>query len=257
LWRSGLLFAFPQSALADFALRDKPTARMKSLLVPFITLAAAFPAFAAEPNTLTAEEKAAGWQLLFDGKDASQWWRGYNKPTLPKEWVAEDGALVRKGGGDIITKEQYESFELSVDWKISEGGNSGVMLKVQETDKPPYYTGPEAQIQDNVKGHDPQKAGWMYQLYSSPVDTTKPVGEWNTFVLKCQKTPAGTFKCEHTMNGTKYCEYEIGSDDWKEKVAKSKFATWERFGTSAKGHICLQDHGNLVWFRNIKIRTLK
>jgi 3-keto-disaccharide hydrolase len=232
---------------------------MRFLLVPFIALAATFSAAAAEQNTLTAQEKAAGWQLLFDGKDASKSWRGYNKEALPKEWVVEDGVLVRKekGGGDIITKDQYESFELSVDWKISEGGNSGVMFKVQETDKPPYYTGPEAQIQDNIKGHDPQKAGWMYQLYSSPVDTTKPVGEWNTFVLKCQKTPAGTFKCEHTMNGTKYCEYEIGSDDWKAKLAKSKFAKWEGFGTSAKGHICLQDHGDVVSFRNIKIRTLK
>lgn len=233
---------------------------MKLLLVPILALAAAFPVAAAEQNTLTADEKAAGWQLLFDGKDASQWWRGYKKDSLPKDWVVEDGALAFKkaaGGGDIITKDQYESFELSIDWKISEGGNSGIMFKVQETDKPPYYTGPEAQIQDNVKGKDPQKAGWMYQLYPASVDTTKPVGEWNTFVLKCQKTPAGTFKCEHTMNGTKYCEYEIGSADWKEKLAKSKFAKWEGFGAHDKGHICLQDHGNPVWFRNIKIRSLK
>lgn len=232
---------------------------MKFLSIPVIALAVAASCVQAEElNTLTAEEKAAGWQLLFDGKDASQWWRGYNKTELPKEWVAEDGALVRKGGGDIVTKAEYESFEFSIDWKISEGGNSGVMLKVKELpDKPPYWTGPEAQIQDNVKGHDPQKAGWMYQLYSASVDTTKPVGEWNTFVLKCQKTPAGTYKCEHTMNGTKYCEYEIGSADWKEKLAKSKFAKWEGFGTADKGHLCLQDHGNLVWFRNIKIRELK
>ena len=208
-------------------------------------------------NELTAEEKASGWQLLFDGKDASQWWRGYKKDKLPDGWKVEDGALVRHGGGDIITKEQYESFEFSIDWKISEGGNSGIMLKVQETDGPPYKTGPEAQIQDNVKGKDPQKAGWMYQLYAASTDATKPAGEWNHFVLKCQKTPAGTYKCEHTMNGTKYVEYEIGSDDWKEKVAKSKFANWEGFGKADKGHICLQDHGNLVWFRNIEIRVLK
>ena len=134
---------------------------------------------------------------------------------------------------------------------------SKTFAKVQETDKPPYGTGPEAQIQDNVKGHDPQKAGWLYQLYPASVDTTKPVGEWNTFVLKIQKTPAGTYKGEHWMNGTKYVEYEIGSDDWKTKLAKSKFATWEGFGTSPKGHLCLQDHGNLVSFRNIKIRELK
>ena len=232
---------------------------MKPLLLPILFALSAAPLFAedAAPNTLTIPEKAAGWKLLFDGKDASKWWRGYNKEELPDKWVARDGALVREGGGDIITKDQFESFELSIDWKITEGGNSGVMFKVLETDGPPYHTGPEAQIQDNVKGTDPQKAGWMYQLYPASVDTTKPVGEWNTFVLKCQKTPAGTYKCEHTMNGTKYCEYEIGSADWNAKVAKSKFKEWPGFGKAAKGHICLQDHGNLVEFRNIKIRELK
>lgn len=224
-------------------------------------LALACTAFAAD-NELTAEEKAAGWKLLFDGKDASANFRGYKKDKLPEAWSAVDGALVfnkgenKKGGGDIITKDQYESFEFSVDWKISPGGNSGIMFKVLETDGPSYTTGPEAQVQDNKAGKDPQKAGWMYALYPATVDTTKPAGEWNTFVLKCQKTPAGTFKCEHTMNGTKYVEYEIGSADWNEKVAKSKFGKMPNFAKAAKGHLCLQDHGNEVAFKNIKIREL-
>jgi len=231
---------------------------MKFLLT-LITILTLTPLFAEEAplNTLTDAEKAAGWKLLFDGKDAAANWRGYKKDTLPGGWAVQDGALVRKEkGGDIITKEQFESFEFSVDWKISEGGNSGIMLKVLETDGPPWATGPEAQIQDNVKGHDPQKAGWMYQLYAASVDATKPVGEWNTFVLKCQKTPAGTYQCVHTMNGTKYVEYEIGSADWNEKVAKSKFASKPGFGKAAAGHLCLQDHGNEVAFRNLKIRVL-
>jgi hypothetical protein len=214
-------------------------------------------AFAAEPNTLTKEEAAEGWVLLFDGKDASQHLRGYKKEKLPEQWVIEDGALVRKGGGDVITKEKYESFEFSIDWKISEGGNSGIMFKVLEGNGPPYKTGPEAQIIDNAKGKDAQKSGWMYELYAAEKDTTKPAGEWNHFVLKCQKTPTGNYKCEHWMNGEKYVEYEIGSEDWKAKVAKSKFATWKEFGTAAEGHICLQDHGNVVSFRNIKIRKLE
>ena len=228
---------------------------MKSRLLLLFALTAS-TALAAGENTLTAEEKAAGWQLLFDGKDANAHWRGYNKEKLPDQWVVEDGALVRKGGGDIVTREEYESFELSIDWKISPEGNSGIMFKVKETKEPPYYTGPEAQIQDNVKGHDPQKAGWMYQLYPASVDTTKPVGEWNRFVLSCEKTPTGTYKCVHTMNGTKYCEYEIGSSDWNERFAKSKFAKMAGFAASPKGHICLQDHGDEVAFRNIKIRVL-
>jgi len=219
-------------------------------------LALSCTAFAAD-NELTAEEKADGWKLLFDGKDASANFRGYNKDKMPDGWVAEGGAIVRKkGGGDIITKDQYESFEFASDWKISPGGNSGIMLKVQETKGPSYETGPEAQVQDNKEGHDPQKAGWMYQLYPASVDTTKPAGEWNHFVLKCQKTAAGTYKCEHWMNGTKYVDYEIGSEDWNQKVAKSKFAKMPHFSKAAKGHICLQDHGNEVAFKNLKIREL-
>lgn len=232
---------------------------MKPLFISLLSACAMPLAFAADsaPNTLTEAEKADGWVLLFDGKDGSEHFRGYKMDKLPEGWVAEDGALVRKGKGDIITKEKYESFELHIDWKISEAGNSGIMLKVLETHGPPYKTGPEAQIQDNVKGKDPQKAGWMYQMYAADKDTTNPVGEWNSFVLKCQKTPAGTYKCEHWMNGEKYVEYEIGSDDWKEKLAKSKFANWEGFGTADAGHICLQDHNDLVSFRNIKIKVLE
>lgn len=230
---------------------------MKKLSFLLCALLVSQNAFAAEPNTLTPEETAQGWVLLFDGKDASQHFRGYNKEKLPEQWVVEDGALCRKGGGDVITKEKYENFEFSIDWKISEGGNSGIMFKVVEAKGAPYLSGPEAQIIDNAKGKDAQKSGWMYQLYAADKDTTKPAGEWNHFVLKCQKTPTGTYKCEHWMNGEKYVEYEIGSEDWKAKVAKSKFAKWEAFGKAAEGHICLQDHGNLVWFRNIKIRKLE
>jgi len=226
-----------------------------SFLLPIIACVA--PAFAAD-NELTTEEKAAGWQLLFDGKDASANFRGYKKDKLPDGWVVKDAAIVReKGGGDIITKEQYESFELTVDWKISPGGNSGIMFKVQETKGPSYQTGPECQVQDNKGGHDPQKAGWMYALYPASVDATKAAGEWNRFVLKVQKTATGTYKCEHTMNGTLYVTYEIGSADWNEKVAKSKFAKMEGFGKADKGHICLQDHGNEVAYKNLKIRVLE
>lgn len=232
---------------------------MKTLILTFLAATLAPMAFAdtVEPNTLTAAEKTDGWILLFDGKDASEHFRGYKKETLPDSCTVEDGVFLQKGkGGDVITKEKYESFELSIDWKISESGNSGIMFKVLETDEPPYVTGPEAQILDNVKGRDPQKSGWMYGLYPADKDTTNPAGEWNHFVLKCQKTSTGTYKCEHWMNGEKYVEYEIGSDDWKEKVAKSKFAAWKGFGTADAGFICLQDHGDPVAFRNIKIRVL-
>src|ERR1051325_8942749 len=147
---------------------------MKRLLLPaLLAVLVAVRLFAddAPINELGENEKAAGWKLLFDGEDASPWWRGYKKDGLPDGWKVENGALVRRGkGGDIITRDQFDSFEFSVDWKISPGGNSGVMFKVKETDGPPCHTGPEAQIQDNILGHDPQKAGWLYQMYAADMD---------------------------------------------------------------------------------------
>ena len=206
----------------------------------------------AAPNTLTAAEKDAGWKLLFDGK-STDGWRNYKKETIGAPWKIVDGALTltEKGGGDIITKDQYGAFELSLDFNISKGGNSGVMFHVHETDGTPWQTGPEIQIQDNVGGHDPQKAGWLYQFYKSDVDATKPAGEWNT--LRIVISPE---KCEHYMNGVKYFEYVKGSADWNERLAKSKFSKYPNFGKFDSGFICLQDHGNLVGYRNIKIRPI-
>lgn len=203
-------------------------------------------------NTLTDAERAAGWKLLFDGKSADGW-RNFKKESIGPGWKIENGILVRheKGAGDIITVDQFDSFELVLDYNITKGGNSGLMYHCTESEKTPWMSGPEIQIQDNKDGHDPQKAGWLYQLYNSEKDSTKPAGEWNT--LRIIISPE---KCEHYMNGEKYCEYVKGSDDWNERVSKSKFAKMPAFGKSTKGHICLQDHGNLVSFRNIKIRPL-
>ncbi|MGJ8696817.1 MAG: 3-keto-disaccharide hydrolase [Verrucomicrobiaceae bacterium] len=205
-------------------------------------------------NQLTEEEKSAGWSLLFDGK-TTEHFRNYKKEGVSPKWEVKDGLLTlkAKGGGDLITKKQYEAFEFTVDYRISKGGNSGLMIHVQETEKKPWQTGPEIQIQDNVDGHDPQKAGWLYQLYKPEpmVDATKPAGEWNT--LRILITPE---KCVHWMNGTKYVEYVKGSEEWDELVAKSKFAAFPNFGKPTKGHLCLQDHGNVVSFRNIKVREI-
>lgn len=232
---------------------------MKRLLSLLAIVASAMVLHAedAPNNELSAEEKVAGWKLLFDGEDATPWWRGYQKDELPTGWKVESGALVRRSaGGDIITRDEFESFELSLDWKISPGGNSGVMFKVKETGKEPWSTGPEMQILDNVLGHDPQKAGWLYQMYAAEIDATKPAGQWNNFILRCQKTAAGTYECEHWVNGVKYFDYVVGSDDWHARVAKSKFASKPDFAKADAGHICLQDHGAEVAFRNIKIRVL-
>jgi len=205
-----------------------------------------------EINSLSSSEREQGWKLLFDGK-TTEGWHNYKKETIGEGWKVIDGVLVRaaKGAGDILTNEEYGAFEFSLDFKISPGGNSGVIYHVKNTGKTPWQTGPEIQIQDNVDGHDPQKCGWLYQLYSSDVDATKPAGEWNT--LRVVITPE---KCEHYMNGVKYCEYVKGGDDWKKKVAASKFAAFKGFGEATEGYVCLQDHNDEVAYRNIKIRSL-
>lgn len=214
----------------------------------------------AEDNTLSESEQRSGWKLLFDGK-STQGWRNYKQEGISKGWTAKDGALTRSadGAGDIVTAEQYDSFELSLEYNISKGGNSGLMFHVTEEYDAPWQTGPEVQVQDNVDGHDPQKAGWLYQLYAPKTDfftkkvpdATRPVGQWNHIQLRV--TPAGG---EINVNGYRYATFQKGSDDWNAKVAASKFKAFPNFGKPTKGYICLQDHGNLVSYRNVKIRTL-
>ena len=233
---------------------------IKKLLV-IVALMGFVPLFArSEENSLSDSEKKAGWKSLFDGK-TTKGWRNYKKQEISNGWQVKDGALTRadKGAGDIITTEKYEEFELSLEYKISKGGNSGIMFHVIEQAGPPWHSGPEIQIQDNVDGHDPQKAGWLYQLYqpaidpktAKPIDATKSVGQWNHVNLVIAKD-----KCELNMNGIRYWTCKLGSPDWNERLAKSKFAKLEMFAKAGQGFICLQDHGDMVSYRNIKIRTL-
>jgi hypothetical protein len=208
----------------------------------------------AAPNTLTDQERKAGFKLLFDGK-STEGWRGYKKDK-PEGWEAVDGALKRMDpkAPDLITKDQFEAFELLIDYKISPGGNSGIMFHVAETNGPSYATGPEIQVQDNVAGHDPQKSGWLYQLYKPDTDATKPAGQWNS--MRILIAPKGQ-KSAVWMNGQKYYEFEKGSADWDAKVKASKFKDMPGFGKQTKGYICLQNHGDEVEFRNIKVRVIE
>ena len=201
------------------------------------------------------------WEVLFDGTSTEQW-RGYKKDSLPAEWAIENGTLTltKKGGGYLVTKEVYENFELKLDWKISEAGNSGVFFHVSEDPayKYVYETGPECQILDDerhpdaVKGRlGTHKAGANYDVQPPLVAAVKPAGEWNSFLLKVRNGHV-----QHWLNGRKVQDYQIGSKDWIELVAKSKFAVMPGYGKFTSGHIALQDHGDRVWFRNIKIRRL-
>ena len=206
-------------------------------------------------NTLTDAERGAGWRLLFDGQTTNGW-RNYRKPTLSDGWKVHDGALTRVGaGGDIITSDQFGNFELTLEWKIEPAGNSGIFYRASEDSDAIYWNAPEMQVLDDA--HHPDglsrltSAGAAYDLYPSPAGIVKPANEWNAVRLVVNGNHV-----EHWLNGVKIVEYEFGSRDWDAKVAASKFAPHPHFGKNTRGHIGLQDHGNLVAFRNIKIRAL-
>jgi hypothetical protein len=212
-------------------------------------------------NGLTEAEKEEGWQLLFDGKSMEHF-RGFRKSEIPSGWQVEDGAitLAGKGAGDIITKEQYGDFEFSIDWKIAEGGNSGIFYHVSEDTAYAwtYSSGPEMQVLDDERHPDAKrgvngnrKAGSLYDLLPLTTPAVKPAGEWNTARLMVKDR-----KVEHWLNGKKVVEYELGTPEWDSMIQKSKFATMKGFATEKEGHIALQDHGDRVWFKNIKIRPL-
>lgn len=211
---------------------------------------------AAPPNELSPAEKAAGWKLLFDGTSLSGW-RGYKTET-PAGWTVQNGVLSLAAGrkGDLVTKQEYGDFELALDWKISSGGNSGILYRVGLGDQAPARSGPEFQLLDNVRAKDnaipSHQAGALYDLVVPPKDVTRPVGEWNEARIRLQG-----WKVEHWLNGVKLVELDLASPAGKELIQKSKFKTWPRFASLPRGHIVLQDHGDVVSFRNIRLRELK
>ncbi len=222
-----------------------------------------------EPNTLTQSEIDDGWVLLFDGK-TTEGWRGYNLDSFPeKGWKVEDGSLhvigtgkgEAGGGGDIIYDKKFDHFELALEWKVSEGGNSGIFYLAKEIPGTPIWkSAPEMQILDNEKHIDAKlgkdgnrQAGSLYDLIPADPQNANPAGEWNKVKILVYK---GTVV--HYMNGEPVLEYHLWTDDWKNMVADSKFANWEEFvNTAQEGYIGLQDHGDDVWFRNIKIKELE
>lgn len=220
-------------------------------------------------NSLSKKEKSEGWELLFDGKSTDHW-RGYGKETFPKGWTIEDGAIKCNGsgrgeagakdGGDIITKDQYQNFELTLEWKISEGGNSGIFILGQEVEgEPIYMSSPEMQVLDNEKHPDAKlgkdgnrQAGSLYDLIPATPQNAKPVGQWNKVVITVYK---GTVI--YNQNGKNVVEYHLWTDEWKTMVADSKFKDWPNFiDPATKGYIGLQDHGDDVWYKNIKIKKM-
>lgn len=207
----------------------------------------------AAQNTLTAAERAAGWTLLFDGKTTAGW-RGFKQATIGPGWKVQGGVLSPdpKVAKDIITKDRFENFDLGFDWRISPKGNSGVMFHVIEVGDETYESGPEYQILDNAHGEPPlQQAAGLFALVAPTMDMTRPVGEFNHTRIVVDHG-----KAQHWLNGMMVAEYDLNSADFKARVAASKFKAWPQFATGKTGFIALQNHGDEVGFRNIKIRRL-
>ena len=220
-------------------------------------------------NSLTPDEKTAGWELLFDGSTFAGWKR-YNADTIGPLWTIKDGVIIcdgtgltegtaGKNGGSLTTTRQFGNFELSLEWRISPGGNSGILYHVVEDPKykHDYETGPEYQVMDDGgwkgdKLREPQKVGSSYDMFEAPPDKkVMPVGEWNTSRLIYNNGHV-----EHWLNGVKVVEFEEGSPAYAERFKKSKWTGYPDWNKAKTGAISLQDHGAPVYYRNIKIKTL-
>jgi hypothetical protein len=214
------------------------------------------------PNTLTDAEKKAGWILLFDGHSLDGW-RGYKKPdATDSRWQVEDGTLTlpanngkdTHGERDIISKDTFEQFELSFDWKIAEGGNSGVKYFVLEDQ--PSAIGHEYQLIDDERHPDAKigphrQTAALYDVFAAHDRPSKPAGEWNTseVIVKGKHV-------QHLLNGKTVLEYDLDSPALNAAIAKSKFKDIARFGKPQSGHILVQDHGDQVWYRKIEIKKI-
>lgn len=219
-------------------------------------------------SAMTANDD--GWEVLFDGTSTDKW-KGYCSDSFPQGWEIVDGTLHVMGsgrgeagaGGDIVTREKFKDFELTLEWKVSEGGNSGIFYLARERcgedQKPIWQSSPEMQILDNERHPDARlgkdgnrQAGSLYDLIPANPQNTKPAGEWNTASIIVYR---GTVV--HNQNGENVLEYHLWTDDWKNMIANSKFKDYDDFlNVAEEGVIGLQDHGDDVWFRNIKIKKL-
>ena len=224
---------------------------MFKLITLFAGLGLLLQASCSSPTEGGSNEKE--WTPLFDGQTTAGW-INYNQDSISEGWQVIDGELTMVGGGgDIVTEATYENFELELEWKLSPGGNSGIFFNVLDGESAAYFSGPEMQVLDNSTHNDGKNtmtsAGACYALYMPVRDVTRPIGEWNKVRIVSQNR-----HMQHWLNDVMICEYTIQSDDWNERVAASKFKDWPKFGKATSGRIGLQDHGDRVAFRNIRIR---
>lgn len=239
---------------------------MKKILTVAATLFSIICFAQQQPNTISAAEKTDGWKLLFDGK-TTKGWHSYNKAVAGEAWKVNSDMLYLdtamkedwqiKSGGDLVNENTFSNFDLKLEWKISKGGNSGIIFYSQESEQYKYswLTGPEVQVLDN-EGHSDGKiikhrAGDLYDLIQCEKETVKPVGEWNAVEIISNQG-----KLTLILNGEKVVATTMWDDNWNQLIAGSKFKDMPDFGKFKSGKIVLQDHGHAVYFRNIKIKAL-
>jgi hypothetical protein len=205
------------------------------------------------PFSLPADAAGSGWLVLFGGGELDAW-RGFREEAVPDGWSIEAGALYcsgRFGTPDLITRQTYGDFELVLEFLTdAPGRNSGILYRVNETNKQTYHSGPEFQILDDA-GNPKQRTGANYALHGPTHDAARPSGEWNEARIIARGSSV-----EHWLNGERIVRYELGTPEWQQLVADSKFARWSDYGRESEGHIALQSHGSPVWFRHIRIRRL-
>jgi Domain of Unknown Function (DUF1080) len=215
---------------------------------------------AAAPTALTPVEKAAGWSVLFNGQSTDAW-KGYRSDAFPSaRWKVEDGCVRSVGGAgntiDLVSKDTYGDFELTLEFKTPSAANSGIIYRATEKLDASWQTGPEFQILDDPgageKSDSTHSCGAMYDLYQPvPAKVLAPAGSFNEIRIRLWQN-----HLEHWLNGVRVVACDLNSDDWTKRIAASKFKGYEGFGVQPRGHIVLQDHGDAVWFRNIKVRAL-
>jgi len=231
--------------MSSFIIHNK---RMQKLTIALLLISHSF--------LVSFAQDTAPWETLFNGDDLKNF-KGYKKEKPGNAWLVE-GKILKlkkekgKTGGDLMTRKKYDFFELQLDWNLPKPGNSGIIFRVAETDGPAYKTGPEMQIFHQMKPGGKTDTGSCYALYAPKVASMNKIGEWNKVRLIVK--PGNLV--EHHLNGKLLCAYEMGGKDWKKRVQQSKFKNWKLFGTVKNGHICLQDHGNEIWFRNLRIKSL-
>jgi len=234
-----------------------------STIIVATTIGASAPSIASAQGTimnkLSKEDVKKGWVLLFDGT-SSNGWHTYKKTSVDPGWLIKDGILSRSAdtsvaAGDLVTNRKYRNFDFALDWRISEGGNSGIIYRLTEDNDYPWQSGPEMQILDDARHSDGKSpltsAGSAFAIYPAPRGVVHKAGEWNAAEIIVRGNHV-----EHWLNAKKLFSYELGSPDWRARVAASKFKSMPNYGKATEGFIALQDHGDKVEFRNIRIKVL-